>query len=412
MRQHRLSAGTALAITLVSLVAACGTSSGSSSKSPGGSSASKGTVSIGEIEPFSGSFGFYGKNLSNSMNVEISKINNEGGLLGYQVKLVTRDDQLATQDAVSAAKELSSDSSMKMIEGPSFTSFYLASKGIYEKNKALNCQVAVDQTSAIQGAQYTFRSGVYNTVNDEALLAYLKDHTSVRTLGLVYSHDATGESIDSDLQTLAPKYGIKYLGVQYFNEGATTMTAQVSKLKDADALYLSGNSGDAGLTAASARQIGYKGQLVGNSGLQGFTYIESSKGAADGTIFSSQNLDAYTQKPTSEWPAAYRQEVEATIARYGVTTGATSGVKEFNGSTLSGDCVVEWAAAVRKAGTFDSAKVAAAWQTLSLPAETVPTGVAVHFTPTNHNEFQSGSQLPVYKFTHVGNQWLTTQLTK
>ena len=154
--------------------------------------------------------------------------------------------------------------------------------------------------------QYTFRTGVYNTVSDQSLLDYLSKNTSMKTLGLIYSNDATGQSIDADLKSLAPQYGIAHLGAQYFNTGAQSMLPQVKALMSADAIFISGNSTDAGATAISAQQAGYKGMLVGNNGLRGFTYVESAGAAANGTVFSSNNLAYETDTPANQWPAAYR----------------------------------------------------------------------------------------------------------
>ncbi|MGH3266868.1 MAG: ABC transporter substrate-binding protein, partial [Trebonia sp.] len=220
-----------------------------------------------------------------------------------------------------------------------------------------------------------------------------------------------GQSIDADLRTLAPKYGLTYLGVKYFNEGAQDMVSQVSALKNADAIFVSGNATDAGVIAASAKQVGYKGTLVGNNGLQGYTYVEGSNGAANGTIFASNNLDYDTSIPASQWPTAYRDHVNAVVKQFGVTTGPKSGVKEFKGTAPAGDCVAEWAAAVRSAGTFDSTKVAQTWQTMSFTADQIPSGIPVKFTPTSHDEYQGPAEMFIYQWVKTGSQsWTVKQL--
>jgi branched-chain amino acid transport system substrate-binding protein len=246
---------------------------------------------------------------------------------------------------------------------------------------------------------------VCNTVSDQSLLDYLSKNTSVKTLGLIYSNDATGQSIDADLKSIAPQYGITYLGVQFFNAGAQSMLPQVKALMNADAIFISGNSTDAGATAISAQQAGYKGMLVGNNGLQGFTYVESAGAAANGTVFSSNNLAYETDQPPSQWPAAYRVHVQAVANKYGYQTGAKSGVKVLKGSTLAGDCVALWAKAVEKAGSTDQTKIDQAWASLSLPAAQVPSGIAVKFTSSNHDEFQTAKQMYIYKWVNQGSSW-------
>ncbi|MGH3494539.1 MAG: ABC transporter substrate-binding protein, partial [Sciscionella sp.] len=153
MKKRVLLLPAALAVALAASACSNSTStsgasgaSGVSGSSAGatGSAAPQGTIQIGEVEPLSGPFGYYGQFVQNSMQVEIDKINSAGGLLGHKLALVTRDDQLQPQATVSAVRELATNPSVGLIEGPSFTALYNAAKGVYEQNKKLNCQVAID----------------------------------------------------------------------------------------------------------------------------------------------------------------------------------------------------------------------------------------------------------------------------
>ena len=81
----------------VLLVAACGgSSSGGASSSP---AAFKGTYKVALVDVFSGSFGFFGGYLKNSLQVEIDELNAKGGLLGYKLEVVTYDDELKPDKA-------------------------------------------------------------------------------------------------------------------------------------------------------------------------------------------------------------------------------------------------------------------------------------------------------------------------
>jgi branched-chain amino acid transport system substrate-binding protein len=389
-----------LSLVAVVLVSACGGGSNAGPTTPAA------PIKIAVIEPFSGPFGFYGGYVQNSMQVEIDRINASGGVLGHQLELVTRDDQLSPQPTISAVRELAADPTVGLIEGPSFTFLYNAAMPIYEQNKKVNCQVAVADTNAIQGVHYTFRTGVYNKVSDAAILNYASKSLGVKTIGLIYSNDATGQSIDGDLKSLASQYSLTYMGVQFFNAGAHSMLAQVRALMSADAIFISGNSTDAGATAISAQQAGYKGMLIGNNGLQGFTFVESAGAAANGTVFSSNDLDYETSVPSSQWPTAYRTHVEAVANKYGYQTGAKSGVKVLKGTTLSGDCVALWAKAVQKASSTDQTKIDQAWESMSLPASQVPSGISVSFSSSNHDEFQTSQQMYIYKWVSQGSSWI------
>lgn len=395
-----LLAGSALGLT------ACGGVTGSSESSV----SEKGPIKVGVIEPLTGSFGFYGKNLVNSAKVEVDRINAAGGLLGRKLEVVSRDDKLDPQVTVSAARELAQDPSVGMIEGPSFTNLYNASKNVYAQNKKINCADAVNDDDAIDGQPYTFRTGTTNSSVNGALLKYLGSH-GVKTLGLVYSRDATGESTDASLKQLAPKYGIKYEGVKYFTAGAQNQISQARAFRNADALYVSGNATDAAQTALAAKQVGFKGTLVAGNGLQGFSYVENAGSAAEGSIFASDPLFWYTQDPQSSWPPAYREHVDAVAKKYGSEVGPKTGIREYRGTTLIADCLVHWSKAVKEAGSFDADKVKEKWEKLALTAEENPSGVAVEYTPEDHDQF-TADKIFVYKWVNKGGKWYVETLAK
>lgn len=398
------------AVMVAGTLAACGSSGGSSGAASGrttgsGNSGSKSPVKIAVLEPFSGSFGYLGTFIKNSMQIEVDKINAAGGLLGHKIQIITRDDQLSAQATVSAARELASDPSVKLISGPSITAFYDAVRSIYNQNKQLNCPTSVDAQPAPGSAPYTFIAGPNNSVWLTPLLDYLSKKAGAKTIGVVYSHDASGQALDKALKTLAPKFNLKYLGIQYYNEGAQNQLAQVRALEDADALFVSGVGPDAAETAISAQQVGYKGTLVGTDGLQSYVFVDGAGNSAVGTTFSSEPLYNLTQTPESQWPGAYRQFYDTAVSKYGVKKGPKSGVEQLQATPLAAACVVAWAKAVKTAGTFDPDKVKSAWETETLPADENPAGTSVQFSPSNHDFFNNANEIAVYEWQHANGKW-------
>jgi branched-chain amino acid transport system substrate-binding protein len=390
-----------LGVTAASMLAGCssGTSSSADNGATGGS-----TIKIAVLEPFSGPVGYLGTFVKNSVQIEVDKLNKNGGVLGHKIEVITRDDQLTAQATVAAARELVSDPSVVMIQGPSISSFYNAVRPIYEQSKKLNCPLSVDSDSAVKGAKYTFLAGPNNGTELPGLLKYLSS-AGKKTIGLVYSKDATGEATDTALKEMAPKYNIRYLGVQYYNAGAQNHVAQMTALKDADAIFISGTGSDAGETAITAQQIGYKGVLVGNDGEQSYVFVDAAGDTAQGTTFSSEPLYNLTDIPQDQWPAAFREFVTTAQSQYGVQTGPKSGVTQLKATPLPASCVVAWAKAAVKANSIDPTKVAAAWETMNLTAAENPAGVAVQFTPDNHSFWNSPDQIAVYKWAKKDGKW-------
>ena len=80
------------------MVAACGAQTPAATTAPSAAATTAATaaptpgpdVKVGVVSPFSGSVGFLGEYMANSMQVEIDKLNAAGGLLGRKVVLVKR----------------------------------------------------------------------------------------------------------------------------------------------------------------------------------------------------------------------------------------------------------------------------------------------------------------------------------
>src|SRR5579875_402650 len=89
------SAAPSASATAMATSAATPAATAAASASASAAPAPSGEVKVGIVSPFSGPIGYLGEYMRNSVQVEIDKINAQGGVNGKKVTLVTRDDQLA-----------------------------------------------------------------------------------------------------------------------------------------------------------------------------------------------------------------------------------------------------------------------------------------------------------------------------
>src|SRR5829696_5472697 len=262
-----LARGIALSFAGTLLLAGCAgkeeraASGGGGEVFPGGGE----TVTVGLIAPMTGPFAVLGVSQRNSLQIEIDEINAAGGLGGAQVQLEVRDSGLDPGKAVQQANEFAGNESVKLVVGPALTSFYNATKGIYEQNQTVNCQPAVG-AGTFADLKYGFRSQDPNNLDVDQMLTYLESE-GVKSLGLIYEADDTGKFFNEQLTEKAPKHGIEYVGYQQSRPDDTSHIGYVQALQDADAIWISSNVSGA-KTMAAAAEAGYQGRLVGSSGLQ------------------------------------------------------------------------------------------------------------------------------------------------
>lgn len=346
------------------------------------------TIRIGFMAPFSGPVGYFGEIFANSLQVEIDKINEAGGLGGAQLELVTRDTELNPQLAVQGAQEFTGDESVQLIVGPLFTGFFNAVKTQYEQTQTINCQPGVNAPQLMDGLQYSFRVQEGQDMTLPRLLDYFEEE-GVESVGLVYENDDAGKAYDALLTEQLAERGMEYAGFQAVRPDDQTHRPQVEALAGTDAIIMSNNSTSAGKTGAAAGEVGYEGILTGFSGLFGFTYIEGAGDAADGTIMSAWYPGAYTRTPPEEMPTAYGEHVAAILDEYGTLSGPQSGIETYNGAVVAGNCIELYRRAVEAAGSLEPDAVAEAWENLSVPAEEMPSAVNAEFGPDDHEAYSA-----------------------
>ncbi|MEO6019343.1 MAG: ABC transporter substrate-binding protein [Knoellia sp.] len=404
-------------LTVIPLTVLVGCSGKAGSADPTGASSDGNTagwkagtdkVSFGLIGPMTGPFAVLGISQQNSLNVVIDQINKEGGIGGAQVVLETRDSGLDPGKAVQQANEFAGNQQVKMVVGPSITSFYNAAKGAFEQNKMINCQPAV-AAGTFADLKYGFRSQDPNALNVDKMLAYLKTDAKVKKVGLIYEADDTGSFFDQQFRDKAPQQGLEYVGWEktVADDASHLAYVQALKAKGAEAIWISTNPAGA-KTMAAKKAAGYDGILMGGSGLFNIAFIEAAGDAAAGTVFSSSNYP-WLLRDRASWQAGYRTHIEAIEKKYGVNVGPKSGATSPKGTAIAADCAYAYAKAAEQAKSLDADKVAQALEALHVPSAETPSGNSIN--PGKNHEFYGIDDIHLYKWEKDAKGWFATEVT-
>jgi ABC-type branched-subunit amino acid transport system substrate-binding protein len=360
----------------------------------GGFDAGTKTIKIGFSGILTGPFAFLGTVQRNSIQVEIDRINNGGGLGGAKIELVVRDDGGSPANAVRNAREFSDDKSVAFVIGPSLTGNFDATKGIYEDNKKVNCQPAVSGESGFGTTlKYSFRSQDRGTDLVPLLLTYLKEQ-GVGTMGMVYTNNATGKNFDKLIPEQADKTKIVWAGTQFTQASDQTHTAQMKELLDTfnqrkgekSAIFID-NDQNALKTLAAGKAAKYEGIYVGGSGLQNYAFVDAVGDDMIGATFEAPYLGYYTRIAPADQPKMYAQHVADVIAKFGEDVGPRTGVKQYRGTAIAADCVVMFARGAAVAKSIDADKVVDAMETFDIPGSEMPSGMRVKFGKGDHEPY-------------------------
>lgn len=363
-------------------------------------------IKIGLVAPMTGIFAVLGISQRNSLQVVADQINAAGGIGGAKIELIVRDDGLNPVAAANHAKELAGDSSINMVVGPSISSFYQGAATYYEAAKKLNCAPAVAALD-FTDYKYGFRSQDYYKDTLTALMT-VAQKKGIKKIGMIYEAGQTGIDFDAYYTAQASKYGITYLGWEKITSTATSHNAELQKLidKGAEAVNISNNAYGA-YSAKAAKELKYKGILMGGSGAQNIAFHETGGDDFAGTLMAAPNYQ-WPIRDKALWQPGYKAHTEAVVKANGFNTGVKSGATSPNGTAIAADCLYAYAVAANKARSLDATKVRDAMEKLDIPAKMTPSGVHIHPGP-EHNFYQADG-INVFEWRKDAKGWYTMEV--
>ena len=387
---------------LVLAVAACGGNDQGNSSSTSTQKLNR-SIKIGFVDVQSGPAAYLGQYELNSIKVEVDRINKAGGLLGAQLEVVSRDDQLKPDTAVTQVRELTSgDTPVDYLIGPGITGVYQAAASVVNDAGIPNCLSLVSGGGAFthSNAPNSFRTLEPDALRIEPTVAYLASSGS-KKVGMVYENDATGQGLDAAIKPLATKYGIDYVGVEYSSSSDPTNVNQVRALLDKgiDTLLISNVLPGSANSVNAVARLGASGKvkIFGWSGLRGVSFVDAAYPNTKGVTLMAGYSAAQTDIPGSQWPSAYKKHVDAVVSQYGQDTAPKSGATSYKGATEAAQCIVNFELAVKKAKSIDHKKVLAAMESLDIPADQSPMGIHITYSSSNHETY-AGKQFYVYQW--------------
>jgi branched-chain amino acid transport system substrate-binding protein len=368
------------------------------------------TVDIGLVGTFSGSGGLAGDYLEHSLQVEADRLNAGGGLMGRRVEVIAADDEGNLDKSKLLVHQLATDPNVKLLVGPGSSAAFQATRAELAHGAVPDCVVSQISDDVLRGAPASFRTDASIAATVQALLGDLRRRRpEARRIGLIAQDGADGHFYDGRLADQASRAGLDYAGAEFVGDPNADLQPAVQDLvgKGVRAIVLSSDPALAGRTAQAVSLLGQSGrlQLVGPPALASSRYADAGGQAAIGTILASTIQTYQTDMQEARWPAVYRNFVTAITSRYGYAAGGT----EMQGSAPAADCVVDWSAAVRRAGGFDGPQVIRAWETLDLPSSVTVLAAHERFTTTDHEALGSGA-LFIYQWQGTGRQRRLKQL--
>jgi branched-chain amino acid transport system substrate-binding protein len=366
-----------VAAVLVTGLAAAGCGNGSSS-GPSNSGLPKGTIKLGALFTLSGPSAPIGLAQKETFTVLVERLNEEGGIAGRDVELVSYNDKGEPATAVAMANKLVSDSVGAIVYyGTSAT----RSQTVPVFTKAKLPQVVLDGSPTYDEPTkypYTFTTYPSSAQIGAETVEYAQAH-GTKKLGLITDGLPFGEEVEAGIQAAASESGLTLVGPITYSPTAVDVTTQLRQLQGegADGLAILASSG-LGHIYDGLRTLGWTPPLYANEVARFVGYEELGSLAGD-----IVNTCGVPLKMGGKLDPGITSVLEAVSAKDGVTPSTPSAV-------IFNDDLGILKVAIEKAKTLDPETLSKTIEELKDFSYTSPT-YKYTFSSTQHNGFPASS---------------------
>lgn len=221
-------------ITIAALMTACGsrTSDENASAAESCVDTSGDTIKVGAINSFSGATAINETVIGDAITLAVEQINDDGGVLGKQLELISEDGASEPTVFAEKAEKLIGSDCVATVFGGYTSASRKAMLPVFESNNAL--LYYGQQYEGLESSPNIFYSGATTNQQIVPALDYLKEE-GVESLYLVGSDYVFPQTANRIVKEYAAANGIEILGEDYTPLGSTDFSTIINKIRTADA---------------------------------------------------------------------------------------------------------------------------------------------------------------------------------
>jgi branched-chain amino acid transport system substrate-binding protein len=255
----------------------------------GGPPAAKEIV-IGQYGSLTGNNATFGLSTRDGIDIATDEQNAKGGVGNVKIRMVVEDDQSKPEEAATAVQKILSSDQPVALLGEVASSASLAAAPIAQRAGVPMISPSSTNPKVTEQGDYIFRVCFIDPFQGTAAAKFAYNTKGVKTVGIL-------KDVKSDYSTGLAQYftetftslGGTVVGEESYAAGDFNFSAQLSSLlaKNPDALFIPGYYTEVGLIARDAKQLGYKGLLIGGDGWDSEKLVEVSQGAIVGGFYTN-----------------------------------------------------------------------------------------------------------------------------
>ncbi len=347
-------------------------------------------IRVGSFLAVTGPASFLGDPEQKTLQMQIDKINADGGVLGRKLELVAYDSAGDAEKARTFVKRLIEQDKVDVIIGGSSTGETMAAIPLAEAAGIPFVSLAGSVAIVEPVKKWVFKTPHTDRMACDKIFVDMKAR-GVTKAALISGSGGFDKSMRAECLKVAPNHGITIVADETYGAADTDMTAQLTKIKGsgAQAVLNAGFGQGPAIVTRNYKQLGVGLPLYQSHGVASKEYVKLSGDAAEGV-----RLPAAALLVAELLPAGDAQKPVVTAYRGAYEGKYKSDVSTFGGHAYDG--LMLYVNAVKAAGTTDKAKVRDA---IEGTKGYVGTGGVVNMSATEH----MGLDLSAFRMLEVKN---------
>lgn len=319
-----------VSVLSLSLLSGCASSKESSQDGP---------LKIAVAFPMTGDNAEYGKSFLLAAQIKVDEWNENGGVLGRQIELVSYDDKNSGDEAASIAQKIVSDQDIIGVLGHFASGVSMVAAPTYNENKYIEISNTASHPDYSSIGDYIFRNNSVISSEFKVIEDVLVNDLKVSKVGIIAIKTDWGTtSGDIAAEIFGSNQSLTLVGREDVLEGSDDYSLAIAKLKDAGAEAVIG-VGMYSLLAPLAKQ--YKAvdpeiQVIGLSNAYAQQLIELGGEATEGIIFPvsfyADSEDEAVRKFVDKYTEEFGSEPSALAAQAYDSIGILLEAVKENGS--------------------------------------------------------------------------------
>ena len=271
-------------------------------------------IKIGGVAPATGEAATFGASTKNGMDMAIAEWNAKGGVNGKQVKMAFADDKGDPAEAATVYTKLIEQDKVCAIVGTVMSKCSLAGAPICQNAKIPMIATSSTNPKVTQVGDYVFRVCFIDPFQGTVGAKFAFDELKAKKAACLFDvgNDYT-KGLSEFFKAKFTALGGEVSGYEGHATGTTDFKAQLTKVLAGkpDVLYVSDYYNDVALIAKQARELGFKGPLLGGDGWDSPKLTEVGGTAVEGCFFTNHYSQDDTAPMVQNFVKAYQAKYSA-----------------------------------------------------------------------------------------------------